>query len=159
MIVTDTSASHPSLASQCNHPSLLEVSPTSPLTCVTSIVNVPVKTPAATTYSVNIDEDWLCKLCNAYSTDPWCAKLLSASHSMPDLVVKNGLWFIRDRFLVPANCRVCEHIFHIAHDSLGHFGFFKTYEAIKSSYFWLNMHKDLEEGYMLLLSFDLLGIL
>ena len=67
---------------------------------------------------------------------------------MPDLVVRNGLWFVKDRLLVPSNCGVCEHIFRLAHDSLGHFRFFKTYEAIKSSYFWPNMRKDLEEGYV-----------
>lgn len=35
-----------------------------------------------------------------------------------------------------------------AHDTLGHFGFHKTYEAIRNSYFWPNMRKDLEEGYI-----------
>jgi len=67
---------------------------------------------------------------------------------MLELVVKNGLWFIKDRLIVPAGCRMREHIFCLAHDTLGHFGFFKTYESIKCSYFWLNMHKDLEEGYV-----------
>jgi len=67
---------------------------------------------------------------------------------MPGLVVKNGLWFVKDRLFIPANCGVCEDSFRLAHDTLGHFGFFKTYESIKSSYFWPNMRKDLEEGYV-----------
>ena len=67
---------------------------------------------------------------------------------MPELVVKNGLWFIKDRLIVPAGCGMREHIFCLAHDTLGHFGFFKTYESIKCSYFWPNMRKDLEEGYV-----------
>jgi hypothetical protein len=37
-----------------------------------------------------------------------------------------------------------EQIFRMAHDTLGHFGFYKTYDNIRKSYFWPNMCKDLE---------------
>lgn len=112
-------------------------------------LSTPLQTPPQlTTHSVKIDEDWINKLQEAYTTDPWCTKLLSASCGMPNLVIKNSLWFVKDCLLVPSNCRVWEHIFCIAHNSLGHFGFFKMYESIKSSYFWPNMHKDLEDGYV-----------
>ncbi len=36
----------------------------------------------------------------------------------------------------------------MAHDTLGHYGFAKTYDLIHASYFWPNMWKDLEEGYI-----------
>lgn len=49
--------------------------------------------------------------------------------------------------MVPA-CKVREYIFQMAHDNLGHFGFAKTYELIRHSYFWPHMRKDLEEGYI-----------
>ena len=41
-----------------------------------------------------------------------------------------------------------EQIFRLAHDTLGHFGFHKTYENIRNSYFWPNMRTDLENGYI-----------
>jgi hypothetical protein len=50
--------------------------------------------------------------------------------------------------VIPANTGVRELIFRLAHDTLGHFGFHKTYETIRNSYFWPNMHKDLESGYI-----------
>ena len=144
----DTSAKHPSLSPPYSHSSLLNVSPSSPLSCVASLTISSSPTPSDTTYSIKMDEDWVNKIRESYTADPWCAKLLSASRRMPDLVVRNGLWFVKDCLLVPSNCGVREHIFCLAHDSLGHFGFSKTYEVIKSSYFWPNMCKDLEEGYV-----------
>src|ERR1700678_2298763 len=67
---------------------------------------------------------------------------------MPELHIKDGLWFIAGRLVVPANAGVRELIFWLAHDTLGHFDFYKTYESIQNSYFWPNMHKDLESGYI-----------
>ena len=67
---------------------------------------------------------------------------------MPNLVVRNGLWYLDDRLIVPAGCGVRQEIFRMAHDTLGHFGFGKTYDLIRFSYFWPNMRKDLEEGYI-----------
>ena len=67
---------------------------------------------------------------------------------MPNLVQKDGIWFLDDRLIVPKDCGVHEHIFRLAHDTLGHFGFRKTYDTICHSYFWPNMRKDLQEGYI-----------
>src|ERR1700679_3513330 len=39
-------------------------------------------------------------------------------------------------------------MFRMTHDNLGHFGFFKSYENIRHSYFWPGMRKDLEHGYI-----------
>jgi len=78
----------------------------------------------------------------------WCQKLLFASCGMPNLQVCNGLWYLDDRLIVPAGCGVRQEIFCMAYDTLGHFGFRKTYNLIHSSYFWPNMQKDLKEGYI-----------
>src|ERR1700678_3863145 len=67
---------------------------------------------------------------------------------MPDLTIKDGLWFLADCLIIPAECGMREHIFRLAHDTLGHFGFHKTYKTIRNSYFWPNMRKDLESGYI-----------
>jgi len=84
----------------------------------------------------------------AYAMDPWCKKIVSASRGMPTITVRDGLWFIGERLVVPAGCEVHEQIFRLAHDTLGHFGFHKTYDSIRSLYIWPNMRKDLEEGYI-----------
>ena len=84
----------------------------------------------------------------AYLKDPWCKQLLSASRGMPNLTVRDGLWFAGERLIVPAGCSARENIFCVAHDTLGHFGFFKTYNSLRNSYFWPNMRKDLEQGYI-----------
>lgn len=36
----------------------------------------------------------------------------------------------------------------LAHDSLGHFGFHKTYGSLRTAYYWPNMRRDLEQGYV-----------
>jgi len=96
---------------------------------------------------LKIDEDLITEMKNAYKTDEWCQKLISASKGMKELTERDGLWFIGNRMVIPC-CRVREHIFALAHDVLGHFGFAKTYQSIRDSYFWPNMRKDLEEGYI-----------
>ncbi len=67
---------------------------------------------------------------------------------MTQLIVHIGLWYLGDCLIVPNGCGVPEENFHMAYDTLGHFGFSKTYDLICSSYFWPSMHKDLEEGYI-----------
>jgi len=95
-----------------------------------------------------IDDNLINDIRNAYGEDPWCKQLISASRGMPELRIKDGLWFVGDRLIVPAGCEARERIFRLAHDTMGHFGFFKTYETLRYSYFWPNMRKDLEEGYI-----------
>jgi Integrase zinc binding domain/Chromo (CHRromatin Organisation MOdifier) domain len=98
--------------------------------------------------SIEIDDNTVKKIISGYSDDPWCKKLISASTGMPNLVCTDGLWFLDDRLIIPKNSDVREQIFRMAHDSLGHFGFRKTYDTIRNSYFWPNMRKDLQEGYI-----------
>ncbi len=75
-------------------------------------------------------------------------KLLSAARGMPNLTIKDGLWFLGNRMIIPDGCKMREWIFRLAHDCLGHFGFAKTYASIRNSYFWPNMRSDLENAYV-----------
>jgi hypothetical protein len=117
----------------------------SPLDCVNALTNAPLPD---NTKQIIIDEDLVNAMREAYKEDPWCKQLLSAARSMPEIRVKDGLWFMGEHLIVPAGCLARENIFRIAHDTLGHFGFYKTYAALHDSYFWPNMRKDLESGYI-----------
>ena len=118
-----------------------------PLTSIAALSEAQPQTPLLK-IEFSIDDDMVSRLREGYRNDPWCKKLLSASRGMPDLTIKDGLWFLGERLIIPADCGMREHIFRLAHDTLGHFGFHKTYENIRNSYFWPNMRKDLEMGYI-----------
>ena len=121
--LADLAAIHPSLSPVTTLSSLLIIPQSSPISCVAALTSVPAIPLAKTSYLLLIDTEWVAKLQDAYKSDPWCCKLLSASQGMPDLVIKDGLWFVNDRLFVPANCGLCKHIFQLAHGTLGHFGF------------------------------------
>ena len=144
----ESSALHPYTTSEkSSHNVLVHPSPqNSPLATIAALVDTNV--PHSTHTSLNIDDKLVNDILNGYSSDPWCQKLLSASKGMPELTVKDGLWFLGNRLIVPNGCGAREYIFQLTHDTLGHFGFFKSYENIRNSYFWPGMRKDLEEGYI-----------
>ena len=52
--------------------------------------------------------------------------------------------------IIPHTGSLCELLFQLAHDTLGHFGFDKTYGSLRSAYYWPNMRRDLEKGYVVL---------
>ena len=74
--------------------------------------------------------------------------LPSAALSLSNLVLHDGLWYIGDRVIIPWTGNIREMLFSLAHDVLGHFGFHKTYGSLRNSYYWPNMHQDLEQGYV-----------
>lgn len=60
---------------------------------------------------------------------------------------------LRDRFtgsrlIIPRYGSIRENLFQAAHDCLGHFGFDKSYGALRESFYWPNMRKDLETVYI-----------
>lgn len=97
---------------------------------------------------ITLDPKLVSEVVAGYTSDPWCQKLLSASRGVENLIIRNGLWFLSGRLIILANCALRTVVFQTAHDALGHFGFAKTYGAIRDSYFWPNMRKDLEESYI-----------
>lgn len=144
----EQSAVHPYTSSQDNSYKVpLHPTPqNSPLATIAALVDTSF--PMSTHSTLSIDDKLLNDILNGYASDPWCSKLLSASKGMPELTIKDGLWFLGSRLIVPGGCGAREYIFQLTHDTLGHFGFFKSYETIRNSYFWPGMRKDLEEGYI-----------
>lgn len=83
-----------------------------------------------------------------YVSDPHTAKLTDAALGMTNIQQRDGFWFVDDRLVVPNGRNVRETLFRIAHDRLGHFGNPKTYETLRSSFYWPNMRRDLENAYI-----------
>ena len=57
-------------------------------------------------------------------------------------------WYVGNRLIIPHTGSLRELLFQLAHDTLGHFGFDKTYGSLRSAYYWPNMRRDLEKGYV-----------
>ena len=83
-----------------------------------------------------------------YAEDAWCKKLPQATPSWPELRLENGLWYVGNCLIIPRTGTICELLFQLAHDSLGHFGFDKTYGSLCTAYYWPNMCRELEQGYV-----------
>jgi hypothetical protein len=83
-----------------------------------------------------------------YSEDPFVDKLTCAAPGMENVKQENGFWFVDDRLIIPNRAGVREALFRLAHDNLGHFGSPKTYKALRDSFYWPKMRRDLEEGYI-----------
>jgi hypothetical protein len=108
-------------------------------------VNI-VQTPL--TLLITADKEFLCMLQDGYDSDPWMKSLISAKHGIENLKLVNGLWFLDNHLVVPKAGNLCETLFRLAHDNLGHFGFEKSYENLRHSYYWPRMHRDLELAYV-----------
>lgn len=61
---------------------------------------------------------------------------------------KDRLLHLADRLAVPRVRSLREKSFQIAHDTAGQFGTDKTYAALRGSFHWSNMRRDLAEGYI-----------
>ena len=100
------------------------------------------------TLSISADQDFLSLLRKGYEEDSWTRSLSLAAPGMPNLRCTDGLWFLDDRLVVPNSGHLRETLFRLAHDNLGHFGFDKSYEALRHSYYWPKMRKELESAYV-----------
>lgn len=83
-----------------------------------------------------------------YADDPFTRRLTKAAPSMMNVRETNGFWYIDNRLVIPNKSGVRKTLFRLARDALGHFGAPKTYGALRDGYYWPNMHRDLEEGYI-----------
>ena len=83
---------------------------------------------------------------NGYETDEFCLRL--AQNATPGARLVNGLWYIRDRLVIPRTGDIRENLFRLAHDTLGHFGADKCYVNLHDAYYWPNMRMDLEKSYV-----------
>ena len=75
--------------------------------------------PVAAILSITTDQTVLDAIKCGYASDDYCIKISNSSMSGTKCV--NGLWYIRDRLVIPHIGDICENLFRLAHDCLGHF--------------------------------------
>ena len=86
-------------------------------------------------------DSWLCsiithdksltlEMLQGYSEDPNCRRLFTLLNSLPKLVERDGLLSLSDRLVILSINYLCEKLFHLGHDTTGHFGINKTYTAL-----------------------------
>jgi hypothetical protein len=134
---------------------LANPSPISPLTVVaalsnSSLADSPTPSPALP-YSISrvtADAKLLDLLRGGYSSDPWIKSLQKAEPGMTNVQKRGNLWFVNERLVVPNVPTLREAIFRLCHDVLGHFGPDKSYEALRHSFYWPNMRRDLQCAYV-----------
>ena len=108
----------------------------------------PHSSPSSTMLSITADTKLLTDIKEGYLNDPFILSLQTASPGISFISQRNGFWFIGDRLIIPNVTHIREALFFLAHDALGHFGADKLYAALRSSYYWPNMRKHLEQAYV-----------
>ena len=103
-----SSSQHPHINLKKENLVVLNRSTSTPLSAIAALTDNTIQ---RTKIEFSIDDHTISKLRDGYQKDPWCIKLISASRGMPNLQVKNGLWFLGDRFIIPADCGMRDVIF------------------------------------------------
>jgi hypothetical protein len=98
--------------------------------------------------TISADAQFLRNVKAGYENDAFCKRVHDNAASFPSLREVNGLLYLGDRLLVPNVPDVRESLFRTAHDVLGHFGAEKSYAALRDSFFWPGMRKDIEKAYV-----------
>jgi Integrase zinc binding domain len=95
-----------------------------------------------------MDPTLLTSIVDGYKTDPFCIKLFDNQKSMEGVECRNGLLYVGNHLVIPHVGSLHEDLFCLAHDSLGHFGFEKSYASLRDSYYWPHMRSDLQSAYI-----------
>ena len=104
--------------------------------------------PVASLLTIRTDPALLDSIIKGYESDPFCAKISNARKSIDGVEWRHGLLYIGERLVIPRTGTLREDLFRLAHDSLGHFGFEKSYDTLHGSYYWPNMCSDLLNSYI-----------
>jgi hypothetical protein len=118
--------------------------------CLSHIRRVTANSPdvVAATMEIAPDPDLLRSIKEGYEKDEFCVKLLKNVGSVDGARAEGGLLYVGSRLVIPRHGKIRELLFHLAHDSLGHFGPGKSYEALRGSYYWPGMRTELQELYV-----------
>jgi hypothetical protein len=83
--------------------------------------------------TITSDKDILNMIRAGYREDEFCKRV--ASSNMNGWTLSNGLWYIGDQLLIPRMANMRKTLFHLAHDTLGHFGADKSYASLRDVYY------------------------
>ena len=110
----------------------------------------PPRVIAATTFDITPDESLLRDITAGYQNDEFAKQLWKdiSAGSIEGAQEENNLLYVGHRLLIPNIPQIQELLYNLAHDTLGHFGFDKSYEALRDSYYWPNMRQDLKQAYI-----------
>ena len=97
-------------------------------------------------FQIASDSSILSKIKSGYTDDKFCKWV--AATTMKGWQQIDGLWYIGDHLLIPWVMDICKNLFHLVHDSLGHFSADKSYASLRNNYYWPNMCCDLEDAYI-----------
>lgn len=108
----------------------------------------------STIFSIESDPNLLIQIKDGYQSDPWCRNILDDKKKnlldeKSNILLKHGLLFIGQCMIIPQHGNLWECLFHLAHDSLGHFRSEKSYAALRDNFYWPNMRKNLTSRYVL----------
>ncbi|KAF7783245.1 hypothetical protein Agabi119p4_2621 [Agaricus bisporus var. burnettii] len=110
------------------------------------------KTTTAHRLKLDLSNTLLRDIRNGYASDRFVLKLKDAmkhgSNVHPGFQETDGLLFYDGRIVIPNVASLRERLFYLAHDQLGHFGVDKSYDNLRSSFYWPNMRRDLEKAYV-----------
>jgi hypothetical protein len=104
--------------------------------------------PLAPILSIAADENLLTRIKQGYKEDPWCKKLIEASPRPHGITILDDLLYVGNRLAIPRVNDIRELLFNLAHDTLGHFGFDKSYGSLRTSFYWPKMRHDLQNAYV-----------
>ena len=95
---------------------------------------------AAHKTSLEVDTNVLNTIKEGYLSDPFISKLTSASTGMNIINKEKDFWFINNWLVIPNIKHICESLFCLAHDTMGHFGSDKCLASLRNSFYWPHMH-------------------
>ncbi|PSR72196.1 hypothetical protein PHLCEN_2v11935 [Hermanssonia centrifuga] len=142
----------------------------------TRVSSIPA-VAAVSTLQIRCDANWITAVKSVYAVDSWCSRLLDSlwdpiaqaavgdessgvlslgaltrgwldNRTRKGVSMRLGLLYVGDRLVIPRVGSLREDVFKLAHDTLGHWGSEKSYGAIRASYYWPNMRKELEQTYV-----------
>jgi len=98
--------------------------------------------------TISANKSFLRDVWEGYKHDEFCQKLSAIDISMLDISFENNLWYLGDCLMILRFSTLYKDLFHLTHDSLGHFGANTSYAGIRNCYYWLNMCRDLKSAYV-----------
>jgi hypothetical protein len=114
---------------------------------------VDLNIPIASIFKIKSNPQLVEDIKKGYGEDPWCTALdkdltLGFTDRKLNILSHNGLIFIGERLIILKYKDLCENLFRLAHDDLGHFGANKTYGNLREAFYWPNMQRDLINTYV-----------